>query len=350
MATIKEVATRAGVSVGTVSNVLRGSTTVSAEIRERVEGVIRHLDYHPNHAARSLKTSRTHLLGMVISDITNPFFPQLARGAEDAAIRHGYLVIASNTDDQVDREKLVLSALRNRCVDGILLVVAPNRGDIDHLKKVVASKIPIVCLDRIPEGFPVSSVTTDAVTASEMCMRHILSMGHKRIAIINGDLALQTAKDRLQGYTNALAEKGIPLDPTLILTGDFRFRSGYLLAKQLLLGGRNPTAVFVGNGMMALGTFRAIKELGLRCPDDLAVAVFDDLPGNGSFWPEVTCVVQPAYQIGYQGVELLLRNKEAGESAERVQIKLQAELRIGESTLPSGGRPVLHAAAALSER
>ncbi len=341
MATIKEVATRAGVSVGTVSNVLRGATTVHLEIRERVEGVIRELDYHPNQTARSLKTSLTHLLGMVISDITNPFFPQLARGAEDAAIQHGYLLIASNTDDQVEREKRVLSVLRHRRVDGILLVLAPNRGDIEHIQRILASDIPIVFLDRVPDGLPVSAVTTDAITGSEMCMRHMISTGHRRIAIINGDLELQTASHRLQGYKNALAEANITIDPDLILVGDFRFRSGYLLAKQLLLGGRKPTAIFVANGMMALGVFRAIKELGLECPADIAVAVFDDLPGNGSFWPEVTCVVQPAYQIGYQGVELLLRNREAGKQGVASQIKLQAELRIGDSTSPHRRRPSL---------
>ena len=334
MATIKEVAKKAGVSVGTVSNVLRGSPTVSTEIRARVDKVIRLLDYHPNQAARSLKTSQSHLLGMVISDITNPFFPQLARGAEDAAIQQGYLVVASNTDDQVEREKRILSVLRARSVDGILLVVAPNRGDSEHIRKIMESKIPIVCLDRLPQGLAVSAVSTDAVSASEMCMRHLISTGHRRIAIINGDPGLQTACDRLQGYKNALAEANIPLQPELIATGDFRANSGYLLTKQMLLSGKNPTALFVTNGMMGLGALRAIKELGIQCPGDIALAVFDGVPGNGSFAPEVTSVVQPAYQIGYQGVELLLRLREAGESAIPTQIRLEAELCIGESTLP----------------
>jgi len=332
MATIKEVARKAGVSVGTVSNVLRGSSTVNAEIRERVNKVIRLLDYHPNHAARTLKTSQTFLLGLVISDMTNPFFPQLARGAEDAAIERGYLVIASNTDDQLEREKRALAVFRSRRVDGILLVVAPNGGDMEHIRKVIDSKIPIVCLDRVPEGLSVSAVTTDAITGSEMCLRHLISMGHRRIAIINGDPELQTARDRLQGYRNVLTEAQIPVEPELILTGDFRSNSGYLLAKQLLLSGRNQTALYVTNGMMALGALKALKELGLRCPGDLALAVFDEVPGNGSFSPEVTSVIQPAYQIGYQGVELLLRQLESGEPATPVQIRLRAELRVGEST------------------
>jgi len=341
MATIKEVAKRAGVSVGTVSNVLRGWNQVAANLRDRVNHTIALMDYHPNHAARSLKTSQTHLLGMVISDLTNPFFPQLARGAEDAAIKQGYLVITLNSDDQLDREKRILSALRSRRVDGILLVVAPNGGHDAHIRAVIASKIPIVCLDRVPEGIPVSSVATDAVAGTEMCLRHLIALGHRRIAMLGGELELKTAQDRLQGYKNMLAEADIEIEPGLILTGDFRTASGYLLTKQLLLSGRNPTAIFVANGMMALGALRAIKELGRQCPGDIALAVFDDVPGNGSFFPEVTAVVQPAYQIGYQGVELLLRQRATGEPRTPVQILLQAELRIGESTQLLRTSPVL---------
>src|SRR5882724_4574562 len=341
MATIKEVAKQAKVSVGTVSNELSGSPRVSSGIRDRVTAAIAALDYHPNHIARSLKTRQTNLLGMVISDITNPFFTQLARGAEDAALKHGYLLVASNTDDQLEREKRVLAVLRSRRVDGILLVVAPNGGDMEHIRRVIASKIPIVCLDRVPEDLSVSAVTTDAITGSEMCMRHLISMGHRRIAIINGSPELQTARDRLQGYRNVLTEAGIAVEPELILTGDFRTNSGYLLAKQLLLSGHNPTALYVTNGMMALGALRAVKELGLRCPGDLALAVFDEVPGNGSFSPEVTSVIQPAYQIGYQGVELLLRQVESGEPATPIQIRLRAALRIGESTLLRRGEPVV---------
>src|SRR5215469_10003387 len=159
MATIKEVAQRAGVSVGTVSNVLRGSANVRPLVRERVNRAIESLDYHPNQIARSLKTRQTRLLGMVISDITNPCFPQVARGAEDAALEHGYLLVASNTDHQIEREKRVMSVLRNRRVDGILLVVAPNGGDTAHIENTIASGIPIVCLDRLPLGLHLSSVT-----------------------------------------------------------------------------------------------------------------------------------------------------------------------------------------------
>ncbi len=332
MATIKEVAKAAKVSVGTVSHVLSGASKVSSASRERVVNAIRALDYYPNHAARSLKTRQTQLLGMVISDITNPYFPLVARGAEDAALEHGYLLVASNTDHQVEREKRVLTVLRNRRVDGILLVVAPNGGDIRHIEEITASGTAIVCLDRIPAGLKLSSVTVDAIQGTEMCLRHLIAMGHRSIAIVTGNMQLQNAVDRLQGYRNALREAGLPEDETLILKGDFKFASGYLLTKELMLGPRRPTALFVSNGVMGLGALKALKEMSVRCPEDLAIAVFDELPGAGSFSPEVTAVVQPAYEIGFQGAKLLIEQIESGKRDQVVEVHLKSELRIREST------------------
>jgi LacI family transcriptional regulator len=338
MATIKEVARLAKVSVGTVSNVLSDSPRVSAGVRERVNAAIAALDYHPNHIARSLKTRQTKLLGMVMSDITNPFFPQLTRGAEDAALKHGYLLVASNTDDQFEREKIVLSVLRNRRVDGILLVVAPSVEGSEHIERTLASGIPIVFLDRVPPSVRASSVAVDAVYGTEICIRHLTSLGHRKIAIITGNLQLRTAADRLQGYKNALREAEIEVDPSLIMEGDFRLESGYLLTKQLLLGRWRPTALFVSNCMMGLGALRALKEMGVRCPEDLALAVFDELPGNGSFYPEVTAVVQPAYQVGYRGAELLIQQIE-GANTDCTELRLKPELRIRESTLSRKHHP-----------
>ena len=335
MPTIKDVAKKAKVSVGTVSNVLSGTAPVSPAARGRVLKAIERLDYHPDHFARSLKTGQSHMLGMVISDITNPFFPQLTRGAEDAAIKHNYLLVTFNTDDQLERERRVLSLLRTRRTDGILLVVAPNAGQTEHIEKTIASGIPIVCLDRI-QKFGVSSVAVDNVAGTEMCVRHLLSVGHRKIGILTGNLHLQNAVERLLGYENALREAHIPVDRDLILEGDFRAGSGYLLTKQIWLSGKKPGALFVSNCMMGLGALKALREMGVRCPDDVALAVFDEIPGNGSFYPEITTVVQPAYEIGFKGAELLIEQIEAGRSNNvPVEIRLQPELRIRESTLPS---------------
>ena len=333
MATIKEVANRARVSVGTVSHVLSGAALVSPGLRQRVIAAIRDLDYHPNYVARSLKVNETKTLGMVISDITNPFFPQVVRGAEDAALQHGYLLITFNTDDQIDSERQVLSVLRSRRVDGVLLVVAPGDGDVAHIRNTIASGVPIVCLDRIPVGFAVDSVSVDNVKGAQVCVRHLISQGHRRVAIITGSLTLQTAKDRLKGYRAALEEAGIEPEAELIVEGNFRESSGYLLGKDLLLRHHRPTALFVSNGTMAIGVVRALEETGLRCPADIAIASFDDLPLAAAFRPHLTAVAQPAYDIGREGAELLIKRLQRRIlSNKRVTIRLEPELKIREST------------------
>ncbi|MGH9664305.1 MAG: LacI family DNA-binding transcriptional regulator [Bryobacteraceae bacterium] len=330
MPTIKEVARRARVSVGTVSNVLGDRVPVSSRLRERVLAVVRDLDYHPNHVARSLKMRQTKMLGMVISDITNPFFPLLVRGAEDAAWKHHYMLITFNSDDQLEREKLVLSVLRTRRVDGILLVPAVSEGDHSHVRAAVDSGIPVVGLDRAIRGFPMDMVMVDNVAGARECVRHLISRGHRRIGALIGRIELQTGRDRLQGYKEALAEAGIPVEDDLVVTSGFRIESSYPAAKGLLEQAR-PTAVFTANAMIALALFRAVYELGLRCPEDIAIATFDDPPFSDAIRPQLTAVAQPTYQLGYQGAELLIRRIQE-PMRKRTRLLLQTELKVREST------------------
>jgi LacI family transcriptional regulator len=339
MATIKDVAKQARVSVGTVSNVISGAVPVRPELRRRVDAAIQQLDYHPNYVARSLKVKRTRTLGMMISDITNPFFPELVRGAEDACLEKGYFLFTLNTDDRVDQERRVLSLLRSRRVDGILLVVSPGQGDPRHIIKTLEAGIPIVALDRIVPGLHLDSVSVDNVKGARVCVRHLLMMGHRKVAIIGGSPTLQTAQDRLQGYLEALIEANIDVDPELILAGDFRQESGYLLGKDLLLRRDRPTALFVSNGMMTLGVLEAMEEIGLSCPGDLALATFDDLRIARFFRPHLTSVVQPAHMIGYQGATLLIQ-RVLGEidSQVPVSIRLDPELKIRESSYIGPGQ------------
>lgn len=312
---------------------LCGVSSVRAELRERVESAIRKLDYHPNHLARSLKSRQTKTLGIVISDITNPFFPLVVRGAEDAASARGYFLITFNTDDRIERERQVLSLLRSRRVDGVLLVVAPNK-DASHIERLIDDGIPIVCLDRIPDSKKTfDSVCVDNVKGAQMCVQHLIMRGHTRIAIITGSLALQTARERLKGYEVALLEAGLEIDRDLALEGDFRQESGLRLGKDILLRHRRPTAVFVSNGMMTMGVLEALEEMGLSCPNDVALATFDDLPIAKVFRPHLTSVSQPSYEIGYQGANLLLRRVSSELSSQGpVTIRLEPELKIREST------------------
>ncbi len=333
MATVKEVAKRAGVSVGTVSNVVTGATPVSPKRRERVLAAIRELGYQPNHIARSLKLRHTQMLGMIVSDITNPFFSHLVRGAEDAALKHNYLLLTFNTDDRIEREKQALAVLRQRRVDGILLVVAPQSDEYSNISETLEMGIPVVCLDRVPPKIQVDSVTVDNVRAARDCVRHLIERGHRKIGIITGSTTLQTARERLQGYKKALTGAQIPIRQEFIREGTFRTSSGYELGKELLSERDRPTALFCSNGMMALGVLKAIEELGLRCPEEIAVAVFDDLPLAEIVRPHLTSVAQPAYLVGYKGAELLVQRIAGGKGKKPVRLLLPTELKIRESTL-----------------
>jgi LacI family transcriptional regulator len=333
--TIKEVASKARVSVGTVSNVLNGSTTVAKEIRERVLAVMRSLDYQPNFNARSLKGRYTKLIGMVVSDITNPFFSHVIRGAEDFASHHGFLLVVVNTDDEVEKERRVLSVLRSRQVDGIAIVLASHRKQGSrHIRQAISSGVHVVCLDRVPVGEDIDSVAVDNVGGAFDCVQHLIAVGHRRIAILTGGLDIQTGGDRLRGYEQALRGAGIKIDPSLIRNGDFRFDTAYRASLELLASYPRPTAVFASNGTMAFGLMRAIAEMGMECPKDIAVATFDDLPIYGAFRPHLTSVVQPAYEIGKRGIELLVKriNKELVDP-KAISIRLPLKLAVRESSL-----------------
>jgi LacI family transcriptional regulator len=331
--TITDVAKLAGVSVGTVSHVLNGTVPVSPDLCARVRSAIRKLDYHPSEVARSLTNRRTGMLGIVIPDLTNPFFPQLVRGAEDAALEHHQSLIVFNTDERAEREQYLFSVLRRRRVDGILLAAAPNTGDLAHIKRTLRAGIPIVCVDRGPLGLSTDSVLVDNIGGAYECIRHLLSLGHRRIAIITGCLNLQTGWERLEGYKKALKEAAIPEERELIREGNFRAESGYQLARELLSAGNRPSALFVSNAPMTFGALKALRELGLQVPMDISVAMFDEVAYPELFEPQLTCVSQPPYRMGYRAAELLISRLESKKRrGPRVELRLPAELKIKGST------------------
>lgn len=331
MATIKEVAQRAHVSVGTVSNVLSGAVPVSEKLKERVMAVVKELDYHPNHVARSLKIRQTKMIGMVITDITNPFFPLLVRGAEDAAWKHHYMLITFNSDDQLEREKQVLTVLRTRRVDGILLVAATSDGDQPHIAGAIDAGIPIVCLDRKLKGLAADSVSVDNVGGTRQAVEHLIQAGHRRIGIVTGPMRVQVARDRLVGYKKALEDAAIPYDPALVRDGGFRAEAGFQASLEILDAEPRPTAVFTSNAMMALGLMRAIHQRELRCPEDVAAATFDDPSFAPLVRPPLTSVSQPSYELGFQGAELLIRRLQDPERR-RHHVVLDTSLIVRESS------------------
>jgi LacI family transcriptional regulator len=339
MPTIRDVAERAGVSVGTVSHVLSGSGTVSAVRRERVLAAIRDLDYRLNPIARSLKTRQTKMLGAVVADITNPFYPQLVRGAEDAALKRHYILITVNTDDQVEREREVMAMLLARRVDGLLLVPSPNAKDRSHIVAAVAAGTPLVAVDRYVEGIETDSVAVNNSKGVQMAMNHLIRLGHKRIAYVGADWELSNTRQRRRGYEQALHDAGIPLDPAILCFGDFRQPSGYRLTKELCLSSDPPTAIFAGNAMMGMGALQAVQELGLKCPQEISIAIFDDLPFMNIVQPHPTAVSQPAYAIGVRAADLLIDRIEGKAMPREPQrIELDPELLVRGSTGPVPAR------------
>lgn len=331
MATIVEVAKRAGVSIATVSNVIRGTRRVSPKLTERVQAAIRELNYSPNEIARSLKVRQTRMLGMVLPDITNPFFPEIIRGAEDTAFERGYFLVTANTNEQIGRERRIVAALRSYRVDGMLLASASGK-DTSHLKSTMDAGVALVCLDRTVPGVKTDAVLLDNVRGARECVRHMIQRGHRRIAIITGALNLQTGRERLRGYEDALREADISIDQHLVLQGNFRFDSGYRLGKHIVKQAPRPTAVFVSNGVMTVGLLKAFEELNISCPGDMALATFDDLALDSPFHPHLTTVVQPSYEMGARAATILMDRIEGRLTKEPSIVRVSPTLILREST------------------
>lgn len=336
MPSIKKVAEVAGVSVGTVSHVITGSVPVSEPLRIKVQAAIRKLNYHPNHIARSLKTSKTWTLGIIVPDMTIPYFPQVIRGAEMAAKPRGYSLIAVNSDDDGERQRDLLSLLRSQRVEGILLVVAAAPTPIAQISLMIDAGIPIVYLDRIPDRVRVDSVSLQDQQAAEMGVEHLILRGYRRIAIVTGPLALKNERQRLTGYKQALQRAGITPDPKLIWHGNLRPDDVAAVCRERLAAEHaRPDAVFSTSAPTALGLLRALRDLGLSTPKDVAVVTFDELTLDDLFKPSITTVVQPAYDIGFRAAEILLQRIEGTIEPEKsITVRLPATLKIRES---SGG-------------
>jgi len=336
MSTIVEVAKCASVSIATVSNVIRGTRKVSPELQERVQAAIRELDYYPNAIARGLKVKQTRMLGMIVPDITNPFFPGVIRGAEDTAFERDYFLVAANTDEQIGRERRIISALRTYRVDGMMIASTPG-NDVAHIRSLIASGMSMVFLDRPVAGIKADAVLLDNVRGARECVRHLIQQGHRKIAVISGPLKAQNARERLSGYEEALEEAGIPIVKSLVFEGDYRYESGQRLAKQLIERRTKATALFVCNGVMTLGVLNAFDEAGITCPADIALATFDDLMTDRPSHSHLTAVVQPSYEMGARAANLLMDRIEGRLSGDPVIVRIVPTLVVRDSTRTSGG-------------
>lgn len=334
--TIRDVAAVAGVSPATVSRVLNGDLRVARALAEQVHGAAARLGYRPNRQARSLRTRATTVLGLIISDIQNPFFTSMVRGVEDAASAHGYSVVLANADEDLAKEQRYLEVAAAERMAGVVL--SPATATQTRVDVLTERHVPVVTVDRRIRTAAVDSVTVNNREAAHEAVSHLIEQGCRRIGMIAGRADVSTASERLAGYQDALRSAGLPVDPQLCEPGEFRVEGGRAAALRLMSLEPRPDALFVANNLMAVGAMNALNELGVRWPDDVALAGFDDVSWLG-LAPPLTLVEQPTYEIGRIATELLLR-RIAGEQFDVQDVVLTATLRIRRSSLRTGQPPV----------
>jgi len=312
--TIQDVAEIAGVSAMTVSRVLNHPARVAPTTRQRVEQVIHELGFVPNALARNLQRGRTHTIALVVSDISNPFFTQIARGVEDVAQRNGYTVIFGNSDESPEQERQYIQALLSRRIDGMLIAPAGNasRTMLDLLSR---HRHPFVLIDRAIEGVSADTVIGDSVGGARTLTEHLILLGHRRIALVNSAPEVPTARDRRSGYLQTLRTYGIEPRQELIIVGQYTRESGYQAARKLLAlpPEQRPTAIFATNNFIGVGVIEALREAQLAVPEDIAVVCFDDIELASALAPFLTVAAQPARTFGTIAMQFLLERLDGGE-------------------------------------
>jgi LacI family transcriptional regulator len=341
MYTIRDVARLAHVSITTASAVINGKRTVREALRLRVKQAMEALDYHPDTVARSLKVRRTMTVGIVIPDVTNPFYPEIMRGMEDVARRSGYSVFFCDSNEDEELERSHLSALFSRRVDGVVIAPANPYNVRDRLTR---QRIPFVFYDRVPPNFPGAAVVTDNFEASRKAVRYLIELGHERIAIVIPTPHLVAVVERLEGFRQALKEGNIAVREDYVrrvTLPDLSPHSAYLCGLDLMRLPEPPTAIFCGNNRMTVGLMQALGELRIPYPQSVSLLGFDDFDWAASANPRITTVAQPTYEIGKQAMQLLVRQMVGVEDKEdKLEagvshlIVLPSELRIRESTAP----------------
>lgn len=310
--TMRDVARLAGVSVSTVSAVVNNKGTVGPELSAAVQKAIAALGFSPHEGARGLRTGRSHMLGLVVPDITNPFFVETLRGFEDEAIKIDYEVVVCNSNDQAGIEARHLEALRLKRIDGVLLAPTDSYAARERLGK---ENMPLAFIDCIPMKANVNCVVTDNFECCYNAIRYLVELGHRKVAVIAGDMIHSTSIDRVEGCRKAMQEANLALLEETLMQGDSHIESGYRIGMNILQAANPPTAIFTLNNRMALGVLRAMNALKVPCPERVSIMSFDDADWAEAITPSLTSIAQPTYEMGKAGAKLLLGLIQA--SAER---------------------------------
>lgn len=333
MPTLKDVAREADVSVSTVSRVFNNPEKVHPGTRDRVKEAVDTLGYQPSRVARRLRLEdgKASLIGLVIPDIQNPFFADVARGVEDVAQNNEYALILSNSDEDPDKQKLAVDTLKTEDVDGV--IVPPISMDDPNVKRLLDSDIAVVCVDRRMEDVRVDTILSDNRKGAYEAVSHLFELGHRRIGFIGGIPQISTSTDRREGYEQALRDHGVRIDSALIKEGDSRRERGEYLTAALLDLDSPPTALFTGNNLTTLGALSALNARDLRVPEDISIVGYDDVPWAMALNPPPTVIDQPAYEMGSRAAELLLQRLDAPNRSPTV-VTLQPKLITRQSCAP----------------
>jgi LacI family transcriptional regulator len=332
--TLRDVAQYAGVSVTTVSNVVRGWTYVADDTRLKVQNAIRDLGYSPHPIAQGLRTGQMQTIGFIVPDLANPYFASIVSVAEDVAQEQRYTVIVFNSHEDEAREAECVRRATNRMVDGVLIAqVASGQRSAPHFKNL---PVPVVTIDRIPDDNEGASCTLDNVRVGELATEHLLDLGHRRVAHLAGPLGARPARDRLDGYLATTAARGLDYRRVIHCGNDWGCDNGYQAMRALLADAETPTAVFASNDRVAIGALHAIHDAGLDAPRDLSIVGVDDIEVSEHLKPALTTVRQPLHEMAHAGIHLLLKliREEAPQDA---NVVLEPSLVVRQSTAPPRG-------------
>ena len=332
MATIRDVAKAAGVSVATVSAVMNDSAYVSPELRGRVLNAISKLRYAPSQIARNLSRGRTQLIALAVADLANPFYARIVWAAEAAATAWGYALVVFNSDENPDTENRVLDRIRALGCDGSILV--PVATAADYPVGRLQQGAPVVLLGRSVEDPSIDTVTIDNRSAGRQATAYLIDLGHTRIGSITGPLHVSTGKGRFEGMIEAMAARGLTPLPDHIRSGGFREEIAYSVARDLLRLPGRPSALYVANGLMALGVMRAIADLGLRCPADISVASTDNIAGISGLRPQLTRTEHPVLEMTNEAIRMLVDRIKGTASGAGRNVVFNPALVVGDSCAP----------------
>jgi LacI family transcriptional regulator len=332
--TINDVARLAGVSVATVSAVINGTKMVSPQRTQKVREAMEVLDYHVDQNARILRTGESRVVGIIIPDLTNPFYTQVVAAAEEVATQAGYSFFLCNSNDDPAQEQRHLDMLFSHRVAAVLIACCDAAIAYDRL---VRRRFPMVFFDRIPPGFRGCSVETDNRLGAYLAARHLIELGHRWIAILAGNIQRSTHARRLEGFRKAMQEAGLPARNEYCELSGLTAESAYQFSLGLLRSPQPPTAVFCTCNNLLLGCLQALECTGRRCPEDVSIIGFDDSPWNETFRPAITTVAQPTVALGSKAMEVLLEWISAKGEGREIPVQnviLRPELLVRNSTAP----------------